>query len=234
MALSGVDGLMATPAVLPSACYRVQRAVEMRPGLGMHGDVVAAGLGEGGQIGVGRPIIRWQSNGFFVRPRIALMTGGPKVMLGTKCPSITSRWIQSAPALSTASTSSPSLERSNASTDGAIRVFVHVSGPFDGIHGRALCPAALRLAQTQPDRGSRWRRFFTSSDGDRASQAVGIDAHLRKAAAGPGRPRPRWSPRCRRTAAPPPSARRQLAEHHRAGMSRTALAELDVKLWKPA
>ena len=30
------------------------------------------------------------------------MTGGPKVMLGTKCPSITSRWIQSAPAASTA------------------------------------------------------------------------------------------------------------------------------------
>src|ERR1700739_136902 len=41
-------------------------------------------------------------------------------MLGTKCPSITSRWIQSAPAASTARTSSPSLAKSEARIDGAI------------------------------------------------------------------------------------------------------------------
>src|ERR1700716_638866 len=41
-------------------------------------------------------------------------------MLGTKCPSMTSRWIQSAPAASTARTSSPSLEKSDARIDGAI------------------------------------------------------------------------------------------------------------------
>src|SRR6185369_6726514 len=41
-------------------------------------------------------------------------------MLGTKCPSITSRWIQSAPAASTARTSSPSLEKSDAKIDGAM------------------------------------------------------------------------------------------------------------------
>src|SRR5271154_4161134 len=41
-------------------------------------------------------------------------------MLGTKCPSITSRWIQSAPAASTARTSSPSFEKSDARIDGAI------------------------------------------------------------------------------------------------------------------
>src|SRR6266567_8164159 len=41
-------------------------------------------------------------------------------MLGTKCPSITSRWIQSAPAASTARTSSPSLEKSEARIEGAI------------------------------------------------------------------------------------------------------------------
>jgi len=40
---------------------------------------------------------------------------------------MTSRWIQSAPAAATASTSSPSLEKSDASTDGAIRVFVAMS-----------------------------------------------------------------------------------------------------------
>ena len=48
------------------------------------------------------------------------MTDGPKVMLGTKCPSITSRWIQSAPAASTASISSPSRLKSEARTDAAI------------------------------------------------------------------------------------------------------------------
>src|SRR5216683_4708307 len=41
-------------------------------------------------------------------------------MLGTKWPSITSRWIQSAPAWSTARTSSPSLAKSDARIDGAI------------------------------------------------------------------------------------------------------------------
>src|ERR1700722_16602791 len=41
-------------------------------------------------------------------------------MLGTKCPSITSSWIQSAPAASTARTSSPSLAKSDARIDGAM------------------------------------------------------------------------------------------------------------------
>src|SRR5262245_19321118 len=41
-------------------------------------------------------------------------------MLGTKCPSITSTWIQSAPADSTARTSSPSLAKSAERMDGAM------------------------------------------------------------------------------------------------------------------
>src|SRR5664279_4758819 len=41
-------------------------------------------------------------------------------MFGTKCPSITSRWIQSAPAASTARTSSPNLAKSEARIDGAM------------------------------------------------------------------------------------------------------------------
>src|SRR5277367_3508586 len=48
------------------------------------------------------------------------MTGGPKVMLGTKWPSITSRWIQSAPAATTARTSSPSLAKSADRIEGAM------------------------------------------------------------------------------------------------------------------
>src|SRR5438067_12890967 len=41
-------------------------------------------------------------------------------MFGTKWPSMTSRWIQSAPAASTARTSSPSLVKSDARIDGAM------------------------------------------------------------------------------------------------------------------
>ena len=45
---------------------------------------------------------------------------GPIVMLGTKCPSITSTWIQSAPAASIARTSSPSREKSAERMEGEI------------------------------------------------------------------------------------------------------------------
>src|SRR4051794_2006475 len=48
------------------------------------------------------------------------MTGGPNEMFGTKWPSITSRWIQSAPAASMARSSSPALAKSQDSMEGAI------------------------------------------------------------------------------------------------------------------
>src|ERR1700751_1341696 len=44
------------------------------------------------------------------------------VMFGTKRPSMTSTWIQSAPAASTARTSSPRRAKSAESTEGAIRM----------------------------------------------------------------------------------------------------------------
>src|SRR5689334_15773350 len=53
-------------------------------------------------------------------------------MLGTKWPSITSRWIQSAPAASTARTSSPSLEKSEARIEGAITRGRGVNGDVMG------------------------------------------------------------------------------------------------------
>ena len=49
----------------------------MRAGLGMHRDVVAAGFGEGLQIGIAGEIIRCASKIFLVCGRIALMTSGP-------------------------------------------------------------------------------------------------------------------------------------------------------------
>src|SRR5580704_15153242 len=64
--------------------------------------------------------MRWTSNGFLVYGRSAFTTSGPIEMLGTKCPSITSTWIQSAPAASTARTSSPSRAKSPARIEGAM------------------------------------------------------------------------------------------------------------------
>src|SRR5206468_1638000 len=52
---------------------------------------------------------------------MAEMTGAPKVRLGTKCPSITSMWIQSAPASSSARTSSPSRAKSAERMDALMR-----------------------------------------------------------------------------------------------------------------
>jgi hypothetical protein len=48
------------------------------------------------------------------------MTTGPIVIFGTKWPSITSTWIQSAPAASTARISSPNLAKSAERIDGAM------------------------------------------------------------------------------------------------------------------
>src|SRR5271154_5057865 len=56
------------------------------------------------------------------------------VMLGTKRPSITSTWIQSAPAVSTARTSSPNRAKSADRTEGAMMT--------DGVPPRGLAGAA--------------------------------------------------------------------------------------------
>ena len=72
--------------------------MEVRPGLGMDGDDVGAGFSERLEEASTGEIIRWTSNGFFVCGRSALTTAGPMVMLGTKWPSMTSTWMQSAPA----------------------------------------------------------------------------------------------------------------------------------------
>src|SRR5580704_2707319 len=59
------------------------------------------------------------------------------VMLGTKRPSITSTWIQSAPAVSTARTSSPNRAKSADRTEGATMI--------DGILPRALTRSASSM-----------------------------------------------------------------------------------------
>src|SRR6516165_1308828 len=86
---------------------------------------------------------------------MARRTTGPSVMLGTKRPSMTSTWIQSAPAASTARTSSPSRVKSADSTDGATSIEAAIvlalprRGPIDepdeladGFHTRGRNVAA--------------------------------------------------------------------------------------------
>ena len=95
--------------------------VQVRAGLLVHRDVGRAGLREVADVALGLVIIRWTSSGSVVARRIAATTGGPMVRLGTKWPSMTSTWIQSAPASSTARTSSPSRPKSAARIDAAMR-----------------------------------------------------------------------------------------------------------------
>ena len=69
----------------------------------------------------GSTIIRCTSSGRVAAFLIASTTTGPMVMLGTKRPSITSTWIQSAPAASTARTSSARRPKSEDRIEGDMR-----------------------------------------------------------------------------------------------------------------
>ena len=107
--LGGGAGIEHHPRLLAQCLDRLERAVDVRPRLRMDGDDVRARLGEGLEKGIDRRDHQMDtSRGLAVCGRSAFTTAGPKVMLGTKCPSITSIWIQSAPAASIARTSSPS------------------------------------------------------------------------------------------------------------------------------
>ena len=75
------------------------------------------------------------------------MMGGPKVMLGTQCPSITSQWIQSAPAASTALTSSASRPKSAERMEGAI------------VMGRGKFEDLASSGEPPPKGGGRRPRF---------------------------------------------------------------------------
>src|SRR6516162_8999079 len=66
--------------------------------------------------------MRCTLRGFAVDRRMASNTTGPMVMLGTNRPSITSMWIQSAPAASAARTSSPKRAKSADKIEGAMRI----------------------------------------------------------------------------------------------------------------
>mmetsp|Transcript_27073 Transcript_27073/g.77681 ORF Transcript_27073/g.77681 Transcript_27073/m.77681 type:complete len:303 (-) Transcript_27073:69-977(-) len=99
----------------------------------------------------GSTIMRWQSSsasGSFLRS--ASTTRGPIVMLGTKRPSITSTWTQSAPALSTSSTSWPSFEKSAERIEGEIcTVFSFMARSFS-TRGFSARKATARARERTP------------------------------------------------------------------------------------
>ena len=119
-ALDRGPGIHGDAGFLAERADRLQRAMNVRTGLDVDGDEVGAGFGEGFQIRIARRDHQVDVERLFGVPRSDFTTSGPKVMLGTKWPSMTSTWIQSAPAASTARTSSPSLAKSAARIDGAM------------------------------------------------------------------------------------------------------------------
>ena len=86
-------------------------------------------------------------------PARASHTIGPRVRFGTKWLSITSKWMRSAPARTTASTSSPSRAKSAARRDGAIHT---ERAPAPAAAGApVLAPAAEGLATGSGMPGAR-------------------------------------------------------------------------------
>ena len=119
MLSGGVAGFSTTPARLP--CDRISWSVRCRcgPASGCTSMWSAPASANAAMKGSTGAIIRCTSNGNAVCGRRLCRTGGPKLRFGTKCPSITSRCSQSAPAASTAATSSRSRAKSAARMLGA-------------------------------------------------------------------------------------------------------------------
>src|SRR2546427_10799681 len=80
--------------------------------------------------------MRWTSNGRPVARRRSVTIFGPNVRFGTKCPSMTSTWSQSAPPASAAAAASANRAKSADRIDGA----------SFGALSAFPCPAAVRLA----------------------------------------------------------------------------------------
>src|ERR1035437_6116366 len=116
---SDVPGLIATPGLTPRArtcwtkrlrCGSASTCTATRP---------APASRYWSSVASGSSIMRWTSKGTRVAFRSALRTIGPTLRFGTKWPSITSKWIQSAPPSSHARAASPSREKSADRSDGA-------------------------------------------------------------------------------------------------------------------
>ena len=120
-ASTGVPGLIATPACLPSALIRLQRAMHVGAASAWTRIESAPAFCEGLR-DRDRPArsSNARRRGTAECGRMAFTISGPNVMLGTKWPSITSRCNTSASAASRARTSSRAWKKSLERTDGRI------------------------------------------------------------------------------------------------------------------
>src|SRR5437016_12195239 len=101
----------------------------------------------------GSEIIKWVSNGKRVTRRSDSTIGAPIEMLGTKCPSMTSTWMRSAPACSASPTCLPKWAKSAARIEGASftsRLSISRFLPFSFIHHEGpKCDKAATTARGQ-------------------------------------------------------------------------------------
>ena len=117
--LAGVAGLMATPARFPNALIRCTvRDRSVLPSQWTKNESVPA-CANSSRKKSGLKIIKCVSSGRRVTRRSDLTTTAPMDRFGTKCPSITSTWIRSAPARSASATCSPKQAKSALRMDGA-------------------------------------------------------------------------------------------------------------------
>src|SRR5262249_6413569 len=116
---AGVAGLMATLARLPSALtWCTVRCKLLFPSQWTRNASEPASVNSSRNTS-GFEIIRWISNGRRVTRRSDSTIGAPIAMFGTKCPSMTSMWMRSAPACSASPTCLPRWAKSAARMEGA-------------------------------------------------------------------------------------------------------------------
>ena len=147
----GVPGSSATPARRPRS--RIVCSVRSRcgPASGCTVRMSAPASAKALRYGSAGAIIRWTSSTVLTCGRIACTNCGPKVMLGTKCPSMTSTCTQSAPCCSIARHSAPKAAKSADRIEGAIRI--RRSKLIPALLGQTP-PDCKRLSRRIPKRGA--------------------------------------------------------------------------------
>mmetsp|Transcript_1521 Transcript_1521/g.4802 ORF Transcript_1521/g.4802 Transcript_1521/m.4802 type:complete len:250 (+) Transcript_1521:150-899(+) len=118
--LTGVPGFNTTPALHPkSLIWLIVRCKWIVAAPSACTEIISApALAKSATRSSGSTIIKWQSSTLSVTGRIASTTNGPMVIFGTNRPSMTSMCTHSAPALSIAWISSPSLAKLALKIDG--------------------------------------------------------------------------------------------------------------------
>ena len=183
---AGVAGLSATAGRRAQLAQVPERAVQVdgrpRRGRSRSGTRPRRSGGPGRRVA---PPSGGPRTGTATSSRVEAITSGPNVRLGTNRPSITSHWMRSTPAFSSAITSSPRRAKSAGRTDGAISI-------GRSVPGLTLWAMAERYPVITPARPS------ASSAASAASRGAPRAVRGRRPAEGRGAPA-----RARRAAAPP-------------------------------